>query len=234
MTAPSEQIIEQVRAEIGPRTMLAFSRGKDAIGAALAIRDRFDEVVPYHLDLVPGLEIVEESIGYYEQALFGGRRIIRLPHPSMARWFRNLTFQPPPHAAVLAAADLPQLDYQDTHLAVREIAGLPAAVMAASGVRAADSPMRRLALTTHGAISRNTGHYYPVWDWNKERLLGEIERAGIRLPADYALFGRTFDGLDLRFVYPLKQQRPADYRRILEWFPFVEAEVWRYERWGRA
>jgi hypothetical protein len=44
------------------------------------------------------------------------------------------------------------------------------------------------------------------------------------------MFGRSFDGIDLRFVVPLKERRPADYRRVLEWFPLVEAAVWKYER----
>lgn len=234
MASASEQIVQQVRAETGPRTMLAFSRGKDAIAAALAIRDSFDEVVPYHLDLVPGLELVEESIGYYERELFEGRKIIRLPHPSISRWFRHLTYQSPTHAVVLTAANIPACSYQDIHAAVREMAGLDDTVLAASGVRAADSPVRRLSFASHGAISYSSGHYYPVWDWNKERTLSAIERAGLKLPDDYRLFGRSFDGLDLRFLYPLKQHRPADYRRVLEWFPFAEAEVWRYEKWGTA
>jgi hypothetical protein len=30
----------------------------------------------------------------------------------------------------------------------------------------------------------------------KEKALAEIKAAGIRLPVDYALFDRTFDGID--------------------------------------
>lgn len=229
---PSEAVIRRVRQERGPRTMLAFSRGKDALGAWLAIRPHFDEVVAYHLTLVPGLEFVEESLAYYERVF--GQRIIRLPHPSMARWFAGQVFQSPAHAAVIAAAGLEPFSYKDIHTAVRLKAELPEEVLTASGVRAADSPMRRLAMRTHGAISENSGHFYPVWDWSKDRLLREIEASGIGLPADYALFGRTFDGLDLRFIMPLKRHRPADYRRVLDWFPEAEAEVWRWERWGHA
>ena len=49
------------------KTLLAFSCGKDAVAAWLAIRDRFDEVIPYYLYLVPHLEFVDESIDYYER-----------------------------------------------------------------------------------------------------------------------------------------------------------------------
>lgn len=216
----------------GATSILSFSTGKDSVGAWLAIRDHFDSVVPYYLYLVPGLSFVEESLAYFERVM--GRHIIRLPHPSFYRWLNNFTFQPPDRAAVIAAARLPDFEYLDIHRIVCEREGLDLGTMIASGVRAADSPMRRLQFSTHGAISPAQKQYYPVWDWDKARLLAEIERADIKLPADYELFGRTFDGLDLRFLYPLKHKRPADYRKILEWFPLAEMEIWRYEKARKA
>jgi hypothetical protein len=231
MTDSSEEIIRQVRAQSGRRTILSFSRGKDSIGAYLAIRDHFDEIVPYHLYLVPGLEFVSESIAYFEKVF--GRKIIELPHPSFYRWLNNLTFQSPATGAVICAAGLPNFDYLDIHRIVCEAEDLdPDKALVASGVLAADSPMRRVSFSTHGAISHAQRQYYPVWDWNKARLLEAIEQSGIKLPIDYDLFGRTFDGLDLRFLYPIKKQRPADYRRILEWFPLVDVEIWRFEKYG--
>jgi hypothetical protein len=230
---PSEAIVAQVRAETGPKTLLSFSRGKDAIGAYLAIRDHFDEVVPYHLFLVPGLEFVDESLAYYERVM--GRKIWNLPHPSLYRWFNALVYQSPAHAAVLDAAALPTFEYLDVHQMVCQAEGIDVdQILVASGVRAADSPIRRVSFSMHGAISRAQRQYYPVWDWNKARLLEEIERSGIGLPVDYDLFGRSFDGLDLRFILPLKKHRPRDYAKVLEWFPLAEMEVWRYERFGKA
>ena len=231
MTAPSAEIIRQVRADYGPRTLLAFSRGKDAIASWLAIRDHFEEVVPYHLYLVPGLEFVEESLAYYER--FFGCKIHNLPHPQLYKWLNAFTFQSPEHASVIAGASLPKFEYLD----IVEMLGAQVGIdnpMAASGVRAADSPMRRIQFSTHGAISAGRRHYYPVWDWGIDRLIAEMNRAGAKLPLDYDLFGRSFDGLDLRFILPLRNQRPADYRRILEWFPLVELEIYRFERFSNV
>ena len=75
----------------------------------------------------------------------------------------------------------------------------------------ADSPMRRIGIKTHGAINHNDKRFYPVYDWNKERLLNEIDAAGVKLPVDYELFGRTFDGLDYRFLKPISERFPEDY-----------------------
>lgn len=223
-------LIRQVRAQTGPRVIVSFSTGKDSIAAALACKPHFDELVPYFLYLVPGLSWVEESIAYYERELFG-RKIIQLPHPSLFRWLNNFTFQPPGQAAVIAAARLPDFDYLDVFKWVCQAENLdPEKALVASGVRAADSPMRRLAFSTHGPISHNQRQFYPVWDWTKDRLISEIEQSGLKLPADYELFGRSFDGIDYRFLSVIKRKRPADWRTILDWFPLAEMEVWRYER----
>lgn len=209
-------------------TLLAFSTGKDAVAAWLAIREHFDRVHPYYLYLVPGLEFVEQSLDYYER--FFGAKIARLPHPSVHRWLNNFTFQPPERCAVIEQAGLPDFDYQDIRQVMIEDHGLQPGMLVADGVRAADSPMRRIAIKTHGAISINQGRYHPIWDWRKADLIAAFRTHGVKLPEDYKLFGRSFDGLDLRFLLPLKKHRPADYRRVLDWFPLAELEVFRWER----
>ena len=226
-TLTGAETIAKVR-EGNAETLLAFSTGKDAVAAWLAIRDSFDAVHPYYLHLVPGLEFVEESLAYYEQ--FFGVKIARLPHPSIHRWLNNFTFQPPERCAVIEQAALPEFDYRDIRKVMIEDRGLSETMLVADGVRAADSPMRRIAIKTHGPISLNQGRYHPVWDWLKADLIACFRKHGVKLPVDYKLFGRSFDGLDLRFLLPLKKHRPADYRKILEWFPLADLEVFRWEK----
>jgi tRNA(Ile)-lysidine synthase TilS/MesJ len=69
------ELIAEYKRRYGDKTLLAFSRGKDSIAVALALRDKI-EVVPFHYDDLPGLEFVEESLAYYEKHLFG-RHILR-------------------------------------------------------------------------------------------------------------------------------------------------------------
>jgi len=225
-TLSGAQTIERVRG-LCDQTIIAFSTGKDAVAAWLAIRDSFDAVHPYYLYLVPGLEFVEESLVYYEQ--FFGVKIRRLPHPSLHRWLNTYTFQAPERLRVIDQANLPMHDYRDIRQVMIEDLGLNEQTLVADGVRAADSPMRRIAIKTHGPISLAQGRYHPVWDWLKADLVACFQKSGVKLPVDYNLFGRSFDGIDLRFVLPLKKHRPGDYRKILEWFPLVELEVFRWE-----
>ena len=209
-------------------TLLAFSCGKDAIAAWIAIRPHFDRVIPFYLYYVPGLEFVDEALDYYER--FFGQRILRFPHPSLHRQLNGFVFQPPQHCSVIEQAELHEHDYGDVCDAIVDDHGLQDDILHATGVRAADSPMRRIAINTHGSITWTQRKYHPVWDWNKQALVDNFRREGVKLPVDYALFGRTFDGLDLRFLLPLKVHRPRDYQRVLEWFPLAELEVFRWER----
>jgi 3'-phosphoadenosine 5'-phosphosulfate sulfotransferase (PAPS reductase)/FAD synthetase len=222
-----KETIDKARS-ICSQTMISFSTGKDAIATWLAIRDSFEDVHPYYLYLVPGLEFVEQSLEYYEG--FFGKKIKRLPHPSLHRWLNEYAFQAPENLRVIEQAGLPNHDYQDVRQVMIDDLALPKECLTAVGVRAADSPMRRMAISKHGPISLNLGRYYPIWDWLKQDLVDCFRRHNVRLPIDYKLFGRSFDGIDLRFLLPLKRHLPADYRRVLEWFPLVELEVFRWEK----
>ncbi|OCG77375.1 phosphoadenosine phosphosulfate reductase [Gilliamella sp. Nev6-6] len=221
------ETIQAVR-EKQNKTLLAFSTGKDAIAAWLAIREHFDEVIPYYLYLIPDLEFVEESLSYYEK--FFGVKIARLPHPTLHRWLNELIHQPPQNCLCIEQARLPDFDYIHIQQAMVQMHKLPSETLVADGVRAADSPMRRVAMLKHGTISYNQLKYHPIWDWKKRDLIDCFNKHKIKLSIDYKLFGRSFDGLDLRFLMPLKKHLPNDYKKILEWFPLAELEIFRYER----
>lgn len=231
MTAMPEPLTgEQVIAEIRRRTdtiLLAFSCGKDSIAAWLECRKHFSHIVAFYMYLIPDLEFVERSLRYYED--WFGCRIIRVPHPSLYRMLNNFVFQAPQNCATIEAANLADFDYTDMYTAVRRKMGLSDDAYAASGVRAVDSPYRLVAVKRYGAINHKKRHFYPIWDWRKDRLLAEITHAGIKLPPDYRLFGRSFDGIDYRFLKPIRDAYPDDYARIIEYFPLAELEIKRRE-----
>jgi len=220
-------VCEVVRAATShDKALLSFSCGKDSWAAWLSARDYFD-FQPYYLYLVPGLEFVEDYLAYAEQVL--GKHIVRLPHPAFYRWVNNAIYQAPERLRTIAAVGWPQFDYDDMRGAVIEDCGLPADVWTATGVRAADSPMRRASLIKNQGVNAKRMYFYPCWDWKKEDLLRELGAERIKLPVDYKVFGRSFDGLDLRFLIKIKEHFPRDYQTILDWFPMVDMELWRYE-----
>lgn len=210
------------------RCLLSFSLGKDSIGAWLKLRDHFDYILPYYLYPVPGLEFVEDSLLYYEQ--YFGTRILRLPHPSLYRWLNNFVFQPPERWRIIQELRLPEFDYDGINAVLKEDYNLPDPTYQANGVRMNDSLQRRTAMLTHGPLNEKRQTFCPVFDWTADDLYNAISKAGVKLPIDYKWFGRTFDGLDYRFLKPIKDNAPRDYQRILEWFPLADLEIFRREQ----
>lgn len=206
----------------GSPVLLAFSRGKDSVAAWLALRSAGVEVIPYHLYLVPRLEFVDEDLRRWES--FFGQRIYNLPHPSLFRWLNNFTFQAPERLATIDAANLPSFTYEQlvdllrTRFAAKDS-------WVCDGVRSADSPVRRLAMSTHGVMRDRGRKCSPIWDWRKSHVMAAIAEAGATLGPEYEWFGRSFDGIDSRFLSPLREHAPDDYQRILDWFPLADLDL---------
>lgn len=228
MTEPSAAFRQRLRAQ-DRRILLAFSGGKDAIACWHAARLDGFEVAPVFFELIPGLEFVDDAISHYEKHF--GVPIRRYPHPSLFRMLNNFVFQPPERLRHIERRKLKKWDYNMIHARVRRELGWPSSIPCGVGVRAADSPQRRIAISTHGPLSG--GNAYLIWDWRIADVLEAIRKEGCGLPVDYELFNRSFDGIDYRFLRPIKDRFPRDYERILSIFPLADLELWRYERCGR-
>ncbi len=225
--ADSAALCRHVRAESGDTCLLAFSAGKDAVCAWIQARRYFGRVVPLYRYLVPGLEFVEDGLAYYERAF--GTPIYRVPHPSIYRMLNNLVFQPPERCAAIERARLPRITYAQTNDHVRQVANATGAWVA-NGTRTADSPIRLMSVRKHGPRNMRERGFMAVYDWRIADVEREIKAAGLKLTVDYQMFGRSFDGIDYRFLKPIKERFPRDYQRILEWFPLADLELFRRER----
>lgn len=223
----SNALCEYIRELNGDTVILSFSTGKDSVGAWLQLRQYFRRIIPLYLYTTPGLSFVENSLKYYED--FFGTRIVRLPHPSFYRMLNALVFQSPENCHIVEDADLPNFDYDQCFDIVREDFGLGLETFAAIGVRARDSLNRWASVKKYGPVNYSRKTFFPIFDYTIDDLRNLIRESGVRLPLDYKLFGRSFDGIDWRFLQPIKDNLPDDYRRILEWFPLAELAIKRME-----
>ncbi len=186
---------------------------------------------------MPGLTFVEESLEYYSKVLFNGRRVIKFPEQAFFKWLGRHHFQTPHTAAIIDAADLDTTIsiyewWRDTTKWTIEQEKLPETTLAATGVRARDSPYRWLNVKKNGATRVNAKNWLPIWNYTLADVEAAIQRSGVKLPLDYRLFGRSFGGgVDARFLVPIKRHLPEDWEKICNWFPLAELEVWKYERW---
>jgi hypothetical protein len=188
---------------------------------------------------VPGLSFVENAIDYYQQ--YFGCKIYQFPNPSVFDMMRDNVFATPDQADVYDALDYPP-DIQgttDLENSIREwCTGLDNPIpehagygmaMTATGVRSADSINRMSTIRKYGSVNYVTGQFYPIYDFKKERMVKELREANIALPVDYTIFGRTFDGLDARFIEPLKEYNTDDYEKIKAYFGLVDVDIRRLQ-----
>lgn len=229
-----QDLIDFVRSERGNTVLLSFSTGKDSLASWLYLREHGFEIVPYFLYLVPGLRFQEMALEYYEQ--FFGQHIIRLPYPGFYWRLTHFCWQPPETVATIKALDLPNYTYAtvDELVAIEFELDEP---FCAVGIRMKDNLQRRRLVKQMGVVgigpSANRRWFYPIWDWDVNQV-GEIIKAhGVKLPPEYHLFGRTVMALHYRRLVKIRDHYPDDYATILEWFPLVDLEIFRYEQVGR-
>ena len=225
---PHGPALWQAMAQKSPTCLVSFSRGKDALAAFLELRNSkiFEKLILFYEYTVPGLGFVEASLDYYEN--FFGQKIHRLPHPSLYRQLNNLVFQAPENCKIIEDCRFPNFSYYQLISVFKKFLKIPEAYTA-TGVRACDSPLRRMSLAKNGPINHKTMQFMPIWNYNLEKTMSIIKKYGVKLPVDYELFNRSFDGFDYRFLKPLKDRFPEDYRKILEFFPLAELEILRRE-----
>lgn len=222
----SDELCKYV-AGISDTVILSFSVGKDSIGAWLHMRKYFKKIVPYYFYLIPGLDFVETALKYYEE--YFGTQIAQLPHPSLYRMLNNLVFQSPENCSAVEDIELEEHDYDNIVKKWKRDVRLGTDMFVAHGTRACDSLMRRTSLKKWGSLNPRRRTFMPIYDWNKARLKECLVENNIKLPVDYEMFGRSFDGIDYRFLAPIKERFPADYEKILEYFPLAELEILRRE-----
>ena len=220
----SKQLLEHLSKQTDS-VILGFSRGKESICCWLELKKYFKNIYPYHLDVIPNLKFVEESLKYFEN--YFNQKIERYTHPSFYRLLDNDVFQTPETSKALKNISFYRhLDYKDIQEDMRFKYNIPDA-LTAIGIRQADSPLRFSAINKHGSISYKLKQFYPLFDWKKSDIIKCIKENNINLPIDYKIFGMSFDGIDYRFMKPLRDNLPEDFHTIKTFFPLIELDILR-------
>jgi hypothetical protein len=191
------------------------------------LKDHFD-IIPYAYYLVPKLEHIDEYLDQCEKII---GKIYRYPSPSLYNRIATRQYQPPERITPLyELGAMPKITFDAISRCCEISSGIPENTWTAIGVRSADSIARAGAIKAHGAWNDKRRIFYPVWDWNKARLVDEMKKHNIKLSPEYVAYGRTFDGLFMLYAIAMEKHFPKDYQRVLEFFPFVELEVFRYKK----
>lgn len=219
------------------RVILACSGGKDSLTCWLCLRELGLEIQPCYYALIPGLSFVEAYLNYLERKL--GVRVMRLQHPQTYHWLRTFAGQPPHRKTTIDLLKPPMFQFPDVNRGIRRTmerrdpgASVRSGVdwkdaYTCMGTRYVDSYHRRLAFKRKGWKRDDVMSCSPIHNFSKEDVFNVLKRSGVKVSPDYKMFGRSFDGIDYRFLKVVREDYPEDYAKILKWVPLAEAEFWR-------
>ncbi len=209
--------------ERSPYVLAGLSFGKDSLAMVHGLLDTWprDRIIGYWLYPHPRLSWQRRQLNYYRREL--GIRIYAVAHRTLWMHLEDCLYQPPQNRAVIWQHDVRNVPYESVYWAIAADAGiLHERPWVAQGVRAADSPLRRIVISRRGPYNLTQRTFYPIWEERKADVVARIKDLGIKLPCDYHLWGRTFDGQDYRFIKPLAEHFPEDYARLREMFPLMD------------
>lgn len=224
----SRELCELIAKRSNGEALLAFSAGKDSVAAWVEMKKYFHKITPIYYYMIPNMSFIEKSLEYYEN--FFDTRIIRLPNPAIYTLLNAGVFQTPESFKVIKQYQFPLPTRDEMIAALKEDFDIDPTLYIGVGNRMADSPYRRMAIKRFGAIKEKSKTFYPVYDFLINDIVESIRSAGVMLPEDYHLFGKSFDGLDYRFIKPIQEYYPEDFQKIRNMFPLIDLEILRYEQ----
>jgi 3'-phosphoadenosine 5'-phosphosulfate sulfotransferase (PAPS reductase)/FAD synthetase len=211
----------------GDTVILMFSRGKDSIASYYQLKKFFKTIHLVYKYRVPELKFVEESLKYFEDKF--QQKIIQIPHPAFFNQINHFIFQDPNQANFIQYVGLPTHTQKEFDEWLPIDLDCPNAYIA-SGVRQNDSLMRGMVIRKYGAFNEKAKTFYPVYDWTNDQIRDCLKENDVKLPIDYEIWGKSMDGIDYRFIKPLKERLPEDYKIVKKYFPLIDLEIMRYEQ----
>lgn len=145
-----DEMLETIRGH-GSTVLLPFSGGKDSLVSWLLLRDAGFRVVPFYMQMIPGLSFVERTLDYYQ--VWFEIHIYRVIYLNLYHWLRTHAWQPLERHAVLDMLDLPRFTYIDGNRGVSRTAGFAETLWCGVGIRLADSPIRKMSMLMQGPIN---------------------------------------------------------------------------------
>ena len=209
--------VAETAATITDRVLVGFSGGKDSVATLDVCVRHFKHVEIYFQYVVKSLEFQESIIRYYEDKY--GVKVHRVPHFMLSELLRYGSFRQPDF-------DVPIVSVKQTYDFLRSESGI---WWIACGERIDDSVWRRAMIKQSGSIDEKRGRFYPLADWSKRDVLSYIRQRRLRVGLESSKLGFSFRSLMPSDMFKIKHNFPADYARIREWFPLIDASVRHHE-----
>lgn len=212
-------------AERTPEIAVAFSGGKDSLAVASLCLKVFPTVRAFFMFTAPGLEVCEKQIRWAREAW-------NLPVVQFLDWrIINAMKVGLWCDAPDQLDDIPEPTLKDGYAMGLQYTGCE---MLADGMKDADGLKRRQFF----ANCRDGGNpfwervIHPIREWRKKDVLDYLRVNKIPIPDSEAGAITTGVGLNHDSLCWLHDKHPADFQRLLKWFPYAEACIYRRKWFG--
>lgn len=227
---PSADLFQVVRdLQAGDKRVILSFSGKDSLAAWLYLREHDFEVIPYWCYMVPHLSFDDEMLAYYED--YFKTPIYRFLHPAAYNLLSGICWQPPDTVASILGMGIPRnLTYTTLESMIIGSRKLRPDTFTAVGIRASDNLMRNRLVHQMGPLGlKKRRYWWAVWDFHIADIMAIIHKHGAKLSKAYQIWGATGDILDYPILKVLKENAPADFAKVAQMYPLIEAELFRYE-----
>lgn len=208
------------------KVILSFSRGIDSAAAWIVLRD-VCTVKPVYFQRYPELLAFEaEDIARFENHF--QTEIAIVLDPNAAALLYSWIWQDIDGRSAIEpdARTLRNYARTDYDTLIRAVAG---DLYIAKGLSIFDSPQRRAHLRQTGMLYEPRRLIYPVAHMTRNERRRLVEKAGAPLATEYEILTHTCDTMLVDHLDYIRAHQPEDFARLKFWYPFLEAEIKRYE-----
>lgn len=200
-----------------PAVLVAYSGGKDSLVMIDLCQRAGKRVEAFHMYFLPGMELTADICGYAERRF--GIQVRQYQHWGISYYFRRGVFcEPDP--------DFPIIKIGDIERAAREDSGLE---WISYGYKKIDSLQRRGMLSQGwpAGINERRKSFTLISEWTNTQIHAYLSRRNITVPG--VQNGKRGNGMDLMpdCLAWLKREYPSDFRLLLNYFPYAEAQAER-------
>ena len=215
-----ERIERELPALIKRPQVLSFSCGADSVASLIRMREWGMKPKLLYFEFLPGLPMVENYLKYIEDKF--GEPVIKFQSILFYQFMINGLLQKPGVRWELWE-DAMELGFAvpKQEAANKWIMELFPEHMLSIGIRVSDGIFRAKKLRERGPVEWGKNEWYPVADCYRSDIVRIIESAGVKLPVDYRLFGRSFESVRHWTAGPIRKHCPKTWAVIEEHFPMA-------------
>lgn len=226
-----KKIIEAIPKLQDKLNILHFSTGVDSVVSYLRLKEFGIKPILIYKYFLPDIPMVMNYIDWFERKY--NERVYLIPNTLFYQHIDNALYQFPIYGREDFRNNLtPFLFYKEfrkksVDKKILKAIGLKKEdVVFHVGVRYTDGLLRYLSIQKNGVWNKDNT-FFPIASFKVNDLKEMLDKYECKLPIEYKLFGISFESLRSWNIGLIRQECPASYEYMLQFFPMVKLLEYR-------